>query len=168
MEWFRFVVAGLAAVSRCAVPVTLAALRRTIRKHRFEWFSSPKSSRNRAQNDKKRVENRSKTEVFGQKATRSGFLSPFGPPRSPQGRPKAPQGRPRLGPVPRMAAPRAHFGVIFGSSFVFFSGFVFGSFFLWLGRRFRYHFAFISEVIFHVFLISAKNAGPYEYAAPAD
>ena len=59
--------------SRCAVLVTLAAVRRTIRKHRFEWFSSPKSSRNRAQNDKKRVENRSKTEVFGQKATRSDF-----------------------------------------------------------------------------------------------
>ena len=67
-----------------------------------------------------------------------------------------------------MAAPGAHFGVIFGSSFVFFSGFVFGSFFLWLGRRFRYHFAFISEVIFYVFSISAENAGPYEYTAPAD
>ena len=96
----------------------------------------------------------------------------FGHPLDPQGRPKAAPRRPKA--AQGWAQCRAwllqglHFGVIFWSTFVFFLGFVFGSVFLWLGRRFRYHFAFISEVIFHVFSISAKNAGPYEYAAPAD
>ena len=49
-----------------------------------------------------------------------------------------------------------------------FLGFVLGSVFLWLGKRFACHFACILGVIFHVLSICAKHAGTCEYTAPAN
>ena len=63
MEWFGFVVAGPAAVSRCEITVAPTATLRTICKHSCGGFFNQTASRNRPPDIEKRAENRTKAEL---------------------------------------------------------------------------------------------------------
>ena len=94
----------------------------------------------------KQPEIRSKISDFTYKAFWRHFWPPVGPPRPPQGDPRRPKAAQGWAPGRAWLLKGLHFGAIFKSIFIMFLGFVLGSGFLWFGRRFGCHLAFISGV----------------------